>query len=162
MRRTNIVIDSALVDKAMRLTGARSKREVVDIVLRRLVEKGDLYREIRRLRAAWNGTGTSNLAIRADAAAMMIVDSNTWADCFNGIEKPHVAQLSRALEEEEDLAVIPIVIMEVLQGFRSASSSDGLVMCSSHWPFMRCRIATLELHQWHPLAHQSRGGYSPR
>ena len=42
MGRTNIVIDDALVEKAMRLTGARTKREVVDLALRRLVEKGDL------------------------------------------------------------------------------------------------------------------------
>ncbi|MEW6752104.1 MAG: type II toxin-antitoxin system VapB family antitoxin [Candidatus Latescibacterota bacterium] len=57
MGRTNIVIDSALVEKAMRLTGARSKREVVDIALRRLVEKGELYRAIRRLRGRleWDG-----------------------------------------------------------------------------------------------------------
>ena len=42
MGRTNIEIDDGLVDKAMRLTGARTKREVVDIALRRLVEKGTL------------------------------------------------------------------------------------------------------------------------
>ncbi len=55
--RTNIVLDEALVRKAMRLTGAKTKREVVDIALRRLVEKGDLYRTIRRLRGklAWDG-----------------------------------------------------------------------------------------------------------
>ncbi|MEW6752103.1 MAG: PIN domain nuclease [Candidatus Latescibacterota bacterium] len=52
---------------------------------------------------------------------MMVVDSNAWADYFNGVEAPHVARLSRALEEEEDLAVIPIIITEVLQGFRSDS-----------------------------------------
>ena len=41
----------------MRLTGARSKREVVEIALRRLVEKGTLYRSLRRLRGklAWGG-----------------------------------------------------------------------------------------------------------
>jgi Arc/MetJ family transcription regulator len=57
MGRTNIVIDDALVEKAMRLTGARSKREAVDIALRRLVEKGGLYRAVRRLRGelAWSG-----------------------------------------------------------------------------------------------------------
>ena len=42
MARTNIEIDDGLVEKAMRLTGARTKREVVDIALRRLVEKGSL------------------------------------------------------------------------------------------------------------------------
>jgi len=57
MGRTNIVIDDALVEKAMRLTGARTKREVVDIALRRLLEKGGLYRALRRLRGelAWKG-----------------------------------------------------------------------------------------------------------
>ena len=41
----------------MRLTGARTKRETVDIALRRVVEKGTLYRALRRLRGklAWEG-----------------------------------------------------------------------------------------------------------
>lgn len=57
MGRTNIEIDDELVEQAMRLTGVRTKREVVDIALRRLVEKGTLYRSVRRLRGklAWNG-----------------------------------------------------------------------------------------------------------
>ena len=57
MGRTNIEIDDSLVEKAMRLTGARTKREVVDIALRRLVEKGSLYRAVRRLRGnlTWEG-----------------------------------------------------------------------------------------------------------
>lgn len=57
MGRTNIEIDDGLVEKAMRLTGARTKREVVDIALRRLVMKGNLYRAIRRLRGrlVWEG-----------------------------------------------------------------------------------------------------------
>jgi Arc/MetJ family transcription regulator len=57
MGRTNIEIDDTLVEKAMHLTGARTKREVVDIALRRLIEKGSLYRTLRRLRGklAWEG-----------------------------------------------------------------------------------------------------------
>jgi predicted nucleic acid-binding protein len=50
---------------------------------------------------------------------MMVVDSNTWADFFNGTPTPHVERLEVALREEEDLAVLPIIITEVLQGFRS-------------------------------------------
>ena len=50
---------------------------------------------------------------------MMIVDSNTWADFFNGVRSSHVQRLDVALLEEEDLAVIPIIITEVLQGFRT-------------------------------------------
>lgn len=57
MGRTNIELDDDLVATAMSLTGARSKREVVDIALRRLVEKGSLYRSLRELRGKleWEG-----------------------------------------------------------------------------------------------------------
>ena len=57
MARTNIDIDDALIRKAIRMTGARSKREAVDIALRRLVEKGSLYRALRKLRGKlpWEG-----------------------------------------------------------------------------------------------------------
>ncbi len=57
MGRTNIDLDEKLIEKAMRLTGAHTKREVVNIALRRLVEKGSLYRAVRRLRGklAWEG-----------------------------------------------------------------------------------------------------------
>ena len=57
MGRTNIELDDGLVEKAMRLTGARTKREVVDIALRRLVDKGTLYRAMLRLKGdlPWDG-----------------------------------------------------------------------------------------------------------
>ena len=50
---------------------------------------------------------------------MMIVDSNTWADFFNGVGTPCVQRLDAALQQEEDLALVPIIITEVLQGFRT-------------------------------------------
>ena len=37
--RTNIVLDETLVKTAMKATGARTKREVVDIALRTLVQR---------------------------------------------------------------------------------------------------------------------------
>ena len=57
MGRTNIVIDDRLVEKAMRMTGARSKREVVDFALRSLVERASVYRALRRARGKvpWRG-----------------------------------------------------------------------------------------------------------
>lgn len=57
MGRTNIEIDDTLVEEAKRLTGARTKREAVDIALRRLVQKASLYRALRRLRGklTWEG-----------------------------------------------------------------------------------------------------------
>lgn len=47
--RTNIVLDERLVREAMKLAGAKTMREAVDIVLRRFVQSGrqkkllDLY-----------------------------------------------------------------------------------------------------------------------
>lgn len=57
MARTNIELDDQLVKKAIQLTGATTKRQVVDIALRRLVEKGTLYRSLLRLQGKldWDG-----------------------------------------------------------------------------------------------------------
>jgi len=50
---------------------------------------------------------------------VIVVDSNVWADFFNGADTPHVARLDLALEREEDIGTLPIIITEVLQGFRT-------------------------------------------
>lgn len=55
---------------------------------------------------------------------MMIVDSNAWVDYFNGFDSLHVERLDLALEREEDLATLPIILTEVLQGFRSDSGFE--------------------------------------
>lgn len=52
---------------------------------------------------------------------MTIVDSNTWADFFNGSETPYVQRLETALREEVDIGIVPIIVTEVLQGFRTDS-----------------------------------------
>jgi predicted nucleic acid-binding protein len=61
------------------------------------------------------------VALESDPAhvIMMVVDSNAWVDFFNGTRTPHSDRLEAALDEEEDLAIIPIILTEVLQGFRS-------------------------------------------
>ena len=57
MGRTNIVLDDGLVDRAMKITGAKSKREVVHLALQRLVEQADLLRAAALLRGElhWSG-----------------------------------------------------------------------------------------------------------
>jgi len=50
---------------------------------------------------------------------MIIVDSDSRSDYFNGVSSPHAERLDLALREVEDLAVLPIIITEVLQGFRT-------------------------------------------
>ncbi len=50
---------------------------------------------------------------------MIVVDTNTWADFFNGVPSAHAERLETALRNEEDIAVIPLIVTEVLQGFRT-------------------------------------------
>jgi len=80
---------------------------------------------------------------------MMIVDSNTWADFFNGIRSPHVQHLEVALQEEEDLAIFPIIITEVLQGFRTASGFQRarlvLVSLPIIQPTVNCHVRAARL-----------------
>jgi Arc/MetJ family transcription regulator len=50
MKRTNIVVDTALVDRAKALYGFRTTREAVDYALRQLVADGvDPYEIAKRL-----------------------------------------------------------------------------------------------------------------
>ncbi|HEX9427274.1 MAG TPA: type II toxin-antitoxin system VapB family antitoxin [Candidatus Polarisedimenticolia bacterium] len=66
MKRTTIEVDTKLVERVMRLTGARNKREAVLIALRRLIEKLSLYRALRQLRGqlAWEGSVTASRSAR--------------------------------------------------------------------------------------------------
>ncbi|MBP7146709.1 MAG: type II toxin-antitoxin system VapB family antitoxin [Acidobacteria bacterium] len=72
----------------MQLSGARTKREVVDIALRRLIEQGDLYRALLRLKGklAWRGD------VRARRSGRT----------FNGVENPHVGRLTALLSPDRD------------------------------------------------------------
>lgn len=50
---------------------------------------------------------------------MILVDSAVWADWFNGAPGPYVERLEHAFAATEDVALAPIILTEVLQGFRS-------------------------------------------
>jgi hypothetical protein len=56
---------------------------------------------------------------------VIVVDSNTWADFFNGARTPHVERLAAVLDDEGDLAVLPIIVTEVLQGFRTDAGFES-------------------------------------
>jgi Arc/MetJ family transcription regulator len=55
--RTNIVLDDDLVKQAMRVSGAKTKRQAVDRALRELVARSSVYRALRKLRGKlpWEG-----------------------------------------------------------------------------------------------------------
>jgi hypothetical protein len=80
---------------------------------------------------------------------MIVVDSNTWADFFNGARNPHADRLERALEEETEMAVIPVIITEVLQGFRSDAgfrrAERVLVSLPVLHPTIECHVRAARL-----------------
>lgn len=55
---------------------------------------------------------------------MIVVDSNVWADYFNGSSSAYVERLDSGLLDEEDIAILPIIVTEVLQGFRTSGGFD--------------------------------------
>jgi predicted nucleic acid-binding protein len=55
---------------------------------------------------------------RVEAFALIVVDTSVWADYFNGSPSEHALRLDEALSNGEDIALIPIIVTEVLQGFR--------------------------------------------
>jgi len=65
--RTNIVLDDHLVAEAMRLTGAASKRETVDLALRELVAR---RRQREFLELAVQGLIAPDYDVRAVREAM--------------------------------------------------------------------------------------------
>lgn len=69
---------------------------------------------------------------------MTIVDSSAWVDYFTGTRTPHAERLHGALRNEEDVGVVPIVVTEVLQGFRPEAG------------FRDARRALLQLPVVHP------------
>jgi hypothetical protein len=60
---------------------------------------------------------------------MIVVDTSVWANWFNGINTPEIHRLRRALEEG-DVGVTPLILTEVLQGFRADRSFER-ARCSS-------------------------------
>ncbi len=49
---------------------------------------------------------------------MIVVDTTVWADWFNGRDSPEVDRLGQALGGQ-DAGLVPVILTEVLQGFRS-------------------------------------------
>jgi len=49
---------------------------------------------------------------------VIVVDTTVWADWFNGTDSPQVDRLDQALDRQ-DAGLVPVILTEVLQGFRS-------------------------------------------
>ena len=66
-----------------------------------------------------------------------------------GLETPHAARLDAALRDEEDLAVLPIIVTEVLQGFRTErgfeQAENLLVSLPVIHPALDCHVRAARL-----------------
>ena len=49
---------------------------------------------------------------------MIVIDTSVWAAWFNGVNSVEVGRLDEALERQ-DAGLAPVILTEVLQGFRS-------------------------------------------
>jgi predicted nucleic acid-binding protein len=49
---------------------------------------------------------------------LIFVDSSAWISYFNGTKDPVAARLGEALESDQRICLIDLVVTEVLQGFR--------------------------------------------
>ena len=81
---------------------------------------------------------------------MILVDTSVWAAYFNGREISQVHLLDRLLsDEKEQILVIPIVLTEVLQGFRSDAgfreAKDPMVHLSILEPPLQTHIDAARL-----------------
>ena len=75
---------------------------------------------------------------------MIVVDSNVWADYFNGSASAYVERLDDGLLDEEDIAILPIIVTEVLQGFRTSAgfnrAHDVLTRLPIIQPDLACHV----------------------
>lgn len=73
---------------------------------------------------------------------MIVVDTSVWAAYFNGRDIPEVSFLDDTMANDSDtVAVLPIILTEVLQGFRSEQG------------FTRARSSLLALAPLSPSIH---------
>ena len=55
MGRTNVVVDDELIERAMKLYGLKTKREAIDLALRRLVGRGTREGILALQGSGWEG-----------------------------------------------------------------------------------------------------------
>lgn len=76
----------------------------------------------------------------AKEPGLIVVDSAVWAAWFNGEDTPHVTVLRGALEREE-AGVTPLIVAEVLQGFRSDSEFETAEAVLTRLPMLTIDVA---------------------
>ncbi len=82
---------------------------------------------------------------------MIVVDSGTWGDYFNGTASAVADRLEEALRNEEDVTILPIILTEVLQGFRSDTGFQKARRLLTSLPIIQpgiaCHVRAAGLHR---------------
>jgi predicted nucleic acid-binding protein len=66
---------------------------------------------------------------------VIVVDTTVWADWFNGRDSPEVDRLDQALGRQ-DAGLVPVILTEVLQGFRSDRDFERARALLVHLPVL--------------------------
>lgn len=56
---------------------------------------------------------------------MIVVDTGVWADWFRQMRTAETDRLDRAIDVREPIGTVPIILTEVLQGFRSDADFES-------------------------------------
>ena len=113
--RTNIVIDDQLMRETLRATGLKTQTRGRGTRACKPCCACKKQTEIRSLRGKLEWKGDLN-AIRSDP--LILVDSSTWIDYFQGTVTPQTDRLDELLSQEL-LAIGDVILTEVLQGFQN-------------------------------------------
>lgn len=65
---------------------------------------------------------------------MILVDSSVWIDLFRGDKTPQTGLMLSLLENDEELAIADIILLEVLQGFRSDKQVEAALDAVAELP----------------------------
>jgi predicted nucleic acid-binding protein/Arc/MetJ family transcription regulator len=118
--RTNNVLDDSLVTEAIRVSGARIKREVIDLALREFVARSR-QRKLKDL--VGRDLIDSNYDVRAVRRTMtrVLVDTTVWIGWLRATDSPATRRLAALLDEGEAV-LAPVILPELLQGASSPQS----------------------------------------
>src|ERR1700677_1415639 len=114
--RTNIVLDSKLVQRVKRLAKVKTTRDAVHVALEHYVRSRD-YSGVLALRGTGGvSDGYDPKAASPSRCTKMLVDSSVWIAYLRGDSLIEVELLTAALEHGESIWLAPPILQEVLQG----------------------------------------------
>jgi len=67
---------------------------------------------------------------------VIVVDTSAWGAFFNGDESPIANRLAAALEAGEPVAIIPVIVTETLQGFKTEAGFRSALALLARLPLL--------------------------